>query len=109
MGSPSTFCLNPEQSQVLPPPFPAPPVPSSLPPNTQFEVMTDELRKIREANEKHLLHEAQTSDSKKETNGWEKMPDIVQNMILKLSATQDDVLPLEPCESYQKILKQSKV
>jgi hypothetical protein len=101
--------IRPEQSQVLPPPFPAPPVPSSLTPNTPFEVMTDELRKIREANEKHLLHEAQTSDLKKETNGWEKMPDIVQNMILKLSATQDDVLPLEPCESYQKILKQSKV
>jgi hypothetical protein len=94
---------------VLPPPFPAPPVPSSLPPNTPFEVMTDELRKICEANEKHLLHEAQTSDSKKETNGWEKIPDIVQNMVLKLSATQDDVLPLEPCESYQKILKQSKI
>jgi hypothetical protein len=30
-------------------------------------------------------------------------------MILKLSALQDDALPLEPCESYQKILKQAKV
>jgi hypothetical protein len=30
-------------------------------------------------------------------------------MILKLSAVQDDVLPIEPSDSYTKILKQSKV
>jgi hypothetical protein len=46
---------------------------------------------------------------KKESNGWEKLPDMVQNMILKMSATQDDILPLDPCDSYTKILKQSKV
>jgi hypothetical protein len=34
---------------------------------------------------------------------------MVQNMILKLSALQDDVLSLDPCDSYSKILKQSKV
>jgi uncharacterized protein YlaN (UPF0358 family) len=30
-------------------------------------------------------------------------------MILKLSAIQDDVLSLEPCESYSKVLKQVKI
>jgi hypothetical protein len=34
---------------------------------------------------------------------------MVQNMVLRLSATQDDVSPVDPCESYTKILKQSKV
>jgi hypothetical protein len=97
------------QSPVLPPPFPVPPPPGGLSQTSSFEVMTDELRKIREANEKHLLHESQAADAKKEAHGWEKMPDMVQNMILKLSALQDDALPLEPCESYQKILKQAKV
>jgi len=71
--------------------------------------MTEELRKIRETNEKQLLHDANTTDSKKETNGWDKLPDMVQNMVLRLSALQDDVAPLEPCESFAKILKQSKV
>jgi hypothetical protein len=49
------------------------------------------------------------AEAKKDSNGWEKLPDMVQNMILKLSAVQDDILPLEPSESYTKILKQSKV
>jgi hypothetical protein len=48
-------------------------------------------------------------ETKKESNGWEKLPDMVQSMILKLSAAQDDVLPLEPCDFYTKILKQYKV
>jgi hypothetical protein len=34
---------------------------------------------------------------------------MVQNMVLKMSAIQDDVLPVEPCESYSKVLKQSKL
>jgi hypothetical protein len=37
------------------------------------------------------------------------MLDMIQNMVLKLSTIQDDVQLVEPCESYQKILKQSKV
>jgi len=71
--------------------------------------MTEELRKMREASERHLLREAYLTDSKKDSNGWEKLPDMVQHMILKLSAVQDDVEPTQPCESYVKILKQSKV
>jgi hypothetical protein len=55
------------------------------------------------------LNESQLNDTKKESSGWDKLPDMIQNMILRLSATQDDVVPVEPCESYSKILKQSKV
>jgi len=93
---------------TLPPPFPAPPISGIVASGSPFEAMTDELRKIREANERQLLNEAQSGDAKKETNGWDKLPDMVQNMVLKMSAMQDDVLPVKPCESYSKVLKQSK-
>jgi len=87
---------------AMPPPFPTPPTPNNL-------VMTDELRRIRDVAERQLLRDTQSAEAKKEANGWDKLPDMVQNMILKLSAVQDDVLPIEPSESYTKILKQSKV
>jgi hypothetical protein len=64
-----------------PPPFPAPPAPSTLAIGSPFKQMTDELRKIREANERHLLNDSQGTDSKKETNGWDKLPDMVQKML----------------------------
>jgi len=97
------------QVALLPPPFPAPLAPSSLAQDPSFSSMTDELQRNRDATERQLLRDAQVTDAKKESNGWEKMPDMVQNMILKLLAIQDDLLPLEPCESYQKVLKQSKI
>jgi len=68
----------------LPPPFPTPPVPNSLLPCSPFRTMTDELKKIREANERQLLHESQTTDAEKDTNGWDKLPDMGQNMVLFL-------------------------
>jgi len=37
-----------------PPPFPVPPAPTGMVPSSPFRVMTDELRKIRETNEKQL-------------------------------------------------------
>jgi len=86
----------------LPPPFPVPPMPND-------QVMTDELCRIQDVAERQLLHDTQLAEAKKESNGWDKLPDMVQNMILKLSTVQDDVLPLEPSESYTKILKQAKV
>jgi hypothetical protein len=95
---------------VPPPPFPVPPVPGvSAIDSSPFRHMTDELQKIREANERQLLNEAQAIDAKKDTNSWDKLPDTVQNMVLHLSALQDDVTPLAPCESYSKIMKWSKV
>jgi hypothetical protein len=101
------ICAN--QPMGPPPPFPVPPAPLSIVPSSPFRVMTDELRKIRETNEKQLLNEAQGAEAKKESNGWDKLPDLVQQMILRLSALQEDVTPVDPCESYAKVLKQSKV
>ena len=88
----------------LPPPplFPVPPPPSVVTQSSPFQSMTEELRKIREANEKQLLRESQSGEMKKESNGWEKLPDMVQNMILKMSATQDDILPLDRAIHIQK-------
>jgi len=43
--------------------------------------MTDELRKIHEANERQLLYDTQV-ETKKESNGWGKLPDLIQKMIL---------------------------
>lgn len=104
-------CISGISSSSLPPPppFVAPPVPSSLAQDPALSSMTDELRRIRDATERHLLCEVQAADSKKDLSGWEKLPDMVQNMILKLSAIQDNILPLDPCESYSKVLKQSKI
>lgn len=110
MGISATFCVYLSGSFLGPPaPFPVPPPPGGAMQISPFQSMTGELRKIREANEKQLLRESQVGETKKESNGWEKLPDMVQSMILKLSAAQDDVLPLEPCDFYTKILKQYKV
>jgi len=97
-------------SQVLsPPPYPIPPVPNLSISSSPFLSMTEEHRKMREANERQLLKDAQQAEAKKESNGWGKLPDMVQSMILKLSAHQDDVEPMQSCDSYLKILKQPKV
>jgi hypothetical protein len=43
--------------------------------------------------EGQLLREIQNEDTKKEThNGWGNFPDVVQDMILELSAISDDAL-----------------
>jgi hypothetical protein len=49
----------------MPPIFPVPPAPISLAPGSPFKSMTEELRKIGETNEKHLLKDSQTADPKK--------------------------------------------
>jgi hypothetical protein len=56
----------------LPPPFPVPPAPVSMIFSSPFWLMTDELRKIREANEKQMLTESQAAESKKDSSGWDK-------------------------------------
>jgi hypothetical protein len=100
----------PTQNQLLPPPFPIPPPPlqvtnTSLP----MESIAGDIRIIRDATDRQLLRELQNEDSKKENqNGWDKLPDVVQDMILKLTAISDDSLPPGPAESYLKLLKQPK-
>jgi hypothetical protein len=45
---------------------------------------------------------------KNNSNGWERLPEEVQLMVLCLSATSDEHLPSRPAESYLKVLKQPK-
>jgi hypothetical protein len=92
------------------PPFPVAAAPDALASNISISLMVGDVRMIPYVAEPQLLHDSQGVDAKKEnSNNWDKLPDMVQNMILKLSAAQDNNLPTETCKSYSKILKQSKV
>jgi hypothetical protein len=47
-------------------------------------------------------------EKKNNSNGWEKLPEEVQQMVLRLSAVSDELQPTGPAESYTRILKQAK-
>jgi hypothetical protein len=95
---------------VLPPPFPIPPPPQAPVENqSTLDLIAGDIRVIRDATECQHLQEAAAYDAKKDqSNGWEKIPEIVQNMILKLSASSKDLLPVSPCETYLRLLKHPK-
>jgi hypothetical protein len=68
-----------------------------------------ELCLLRDTTDKQHLRELSLDDEKKkDSNGWEKLPEEVQTMVLRLSATSDEFLPPGPAESYLKVLKQAK-
>jgi len=92
---------------MLVPPYPIPPPPLGFTaPSTPMESIVGDIRMIRDATERQMLWEIKNEETKKEgQNGWDKLPDVVQDMILKLLAISDDVLPSGPSESF---LKQSK-
>jgi hypothetical protein len=95
--------------QLPPPPFPLPPPPQApLGNQTALDEMAGSLRVLRDATERQLLRETSLDDKKDHSNGWDKIPEVVQKMILKLSAVSDDALPVNPCESYLRLLKQPK-
>jgi hypothetical protein len=92
-----------------PPPFVPPPPLGSNPPQDQSSAIIGELRLLRDAQERqHLRELSNEEEKKKESNGWEKLPEEVQQMILRLSATSDEFCPVVPAESYLKVLKQAK-
>jgi hypothetical protein len=94
--------------QLGPPPF-APPPQLPNPPQDQSSTIVGELRLLRDTTEKqHLRELSLDKEKKKDSNGWEKLPEEVQMMVLRLSATSDEFLPPGPAESYLKILKQAK-
>jgi hypothetical protein len=99
----------PTQNHLLPPTFPIPPPPpQDNNTNLPIDSIAGDIKIIRDATEHQLLRDIQNEDSKKENqNGWDKLPDVVQDMILKLTASVDDCLPPGPKESYLKLLKQS--
>ena len=58
---------------------------------------------IGHATEKNQLHEIQDENTiKNSTEGWEKLPDTIQGMILNDMVTNDETMPPSLC------LKQSK-
>jgi len=68
-----------------------------------------ELCLLRDTTDKQHLRELSLDDEKKkDSNGWEKLPEEVQTMVLRLSATSDEFSPPGPAESYLKVLKQAK-
>jgi len=96
---------------LVPPPFLAPPPPSASIPQDQSMVnsIVGELRLLRDAQDKQFLREITIDEEKKnQTNGWEKFPEEIQTMILRMTAVSDDTLPTVPADSYLKVLKQTK-
>ena len=71
--------------------------------------MAGNLRILRDASENLQLREASSEENKKDASGgWDKIPEVVQKMIVRLSASTDDVEPPGPCDSYLRVLKQAK-
>jgi hypothetical protein len=94
---------------ALPPPFPLPPPPqASVGNQSALEIIADNIRVIREATERQHLREAALEDKKDQVNRWDKIPEVVQRMILKLSAISEDALPPSLCDTYMHVLKQLK-
>ena len=91
-----------------PPAFIPPPPPMNAPQDQQ-SLIVGELRLLRDAQERqHLREISNDEEKKKDSNGWEKLPEEVQQMILRLTAVSDENCPSSPAESYLKILKQAK-
>jgi hypothetical protein len=99
----------PAHLQVSPPMFAPPPPPVPNPPQDQSSLIVGELRLLRDAQERqHLREVTNDEEKKKESNGWEKLPEEVQKMVLRMSAITDEYCPTSPADSYLKILKQAK-
>jgi hypothetical protein len=94
---------------MAPPPFPLPPPLQAPAENlSTLDAIAGDIRVLRETTERQHLREVTGEDKKDQSSGWDKIPEIVQQMILKLSAVSEDILPPSPCETYLCILKQSK-
>jgi hypothetical protein len=79
---------------------------------TQADLWTNisnSLKKNSNSSAKVALNDSLGDDSgKSNSNGWEKIPDMIQQMILKLSSTSDKSFPLLPITTYLQVLKQNK-
>jgi len=72
-----------------------------------WENINETLKKISEGPSS--LKELSSEDTKKDSsNSWEKIPDVLQQMILKLSSTNDEHFPIGPTTTYLQVLKQGK-
>jgi hypothetical protein len=87
-----------------------PPPPSVNPPQDQSSLLSiaGDLRLLRDATERqHLREISNEEDKKNSSNGWEKLLEEVQTMILRLLAVSNETQPIGPADSYIKVLKQS--
>jgi len=87
--------ITPLAPRVLPPPFPLPPPPQAPAENrSAWDLIAVDIRIIRDATERQQLREVTAEDAKKDhSRGWEKNPELEQQMMLKLSAMLDKNLP----------------
>jgi hypothetical protein len=63
--------------------------------------IADSLRLLSESNARNLLTDSNEDENKKDnqSGNWGKIPDVIQQMILNISSTNDQSFPLSPCET----------
>jgi len=84
---------------------------NSQDPPTQdiWDRLNEALKTLPDNQLKSSLGDAIITDTKKDSvNGWDKIPEVLQQMIIKLSSTNDECFPSGPVATYLQILKQSK-
>ena len=76
---------------------------------TAFDNIAETLKILTDVASKEMLKEPSSLKSSKDSSATELLPDVIKNMILKMSSTQDDAFPEEFCPSYSEIMKQKKI
>jgi hypothetical protein len=76
--------------------------------NDLLESLAGALQKISNTSDQPNLNPVNPDDKKDSTGGWDKIPEIIQSMILKLSSTNDSAFAPGPTDSYLQVLKQNK-
>jgi len=77
--------------------------------NTAFDNIADTLKILTDVASKEMLKESSSSKSTKDSSATELLPEVIKNMILKMSSTQDDVIPEEFCSSMKEVMQQRKI
>jgi len=84
---------------------------NSQDPPTQdiWDRLNEALKTLPDNQLKSSLGDAIITDTKKDSvNGWDKIPEVLQQMIIKLSSTNNECFPSGLVATYLQILKQSK-
>jgi hypothetical protein len=76
---------------------------------TVFDNIADTLKILTDVASKEMLKEPSSSKTSKDSSATELLPDIIKNMILKMSSTQDDAFPEEFCTSMKEVMQQKKI
>jgi hypothetical protein len=74
-----------------------------------LDTIAECLKKISDSSKHQHLNSTSSDDNKKNpTSGWDKVLDVIQKMILKISLVNDSSFVPRPCDTYVQILKQNK-